>query len=140
LLKATFHDDVSDGPRGSFEGPLARGVDMSQTTKQTSTGRKKAYREVEIRFFAPREGAPDHLLANAELHFKQGLLRGNWLTGFSLWRAQGVKGEFISVTVPSREGEDRFYDWLRGDLSFVKKVMVKEYAEWNAAQAVSQAA
>lgn len=115
---------------------------MSQTTTQSNNRRKsnKSQRPVEIVFSKPREGAREHLLANAELHFRQGLLRGTWLTGFSLWRANGVDGEFVSVTVPSRKGEERYFDWLRGDLSYLKRVIVKQYAEWNAAQPADEQA
>ena len=108
-----------------------------QTTTVATGKRKGGYQPIEIVYSEPGDKAPEHLLARAELRFHGGLLDGLWIPGFALWRAKGVDGEFISVTVPAQEGEDRFYEWLRGDLSYLKRVMVKQYGEWSTRMAAA---
>lgn len=64
--------------------------------------------------FETRKGGPERYVADAAVHFDEGLLEGAKLVGFSLWRS--AEGE-VYVTFPSRSfgagGERRFYDLLR---------------------------
>jgi hypothetical protein len=64
--------------------------------------------------FLPKNDGPDRLVAEAELHFTEGLLEGTKLVGFSLWKSPD--GD-IYVTFPSRAfgaGADRrYFDFLR---------------------------
>lgn len=64
--------------------------------------------------FSARENGPERLVADAEIHFTDGLLAGTKLVGFALWRTP--EGD-LSVTFPSRAfgsgGERRFFDYLR---------------------------
>lgn len=63
-----------------------------------------------------REGAPERLIADAELVFDEGdgQLAGLKLVGFSLWR--GPDGD-VYVTMPSRafggSSDRRYFDYLR---------------------------
>ncbi len=76
--------------------------------------------------FSEREGAPERLVCEAEIHFDEGPLAGMRLVGFSLWRSP--EGE-VYVTFPSRAfgsgSERRFFDYLRavdGTAEPVKRV------------------
>ncbi len=77
--------------------------------------------------FSEREGAPERLVCEAEIHFDdEGPLAGTRLLGFSLWRSP--EGE-VYVTFPSRAfgagSERRFFDYLRaidGTAEPVKRV------------------
>jgi len=88
----------------------------------------------EIKFTLPSPDGPEKLLANATIVIHTGLLAGYRLEGFALWQAEGDKGKFISVTVPSRKmGERRFYEFLRTqsgdikDMDRIKGILVNEY-------------
>jgi len=95
---------------------------------------KRKTEDVEFRFELPGPKGPGKLLANAELVFNTGLLAGLRLTGFALWKAQGEKGGFISVTFPSRPtGPRRYFEYLRTlsgdakDLDVLKGALVNAY-------------
>lgn len=64
--------------------------------------------------FQTRTGGPERHVADAEVHFDEGLFAGAKLAGFTLWRS--AEGE-VYVTFPSRTwgagGERRFFDLLR---------------------------
>lgn len=94
--------------------------------------KKSKAQAVTMNFTPAGEGA-EKLLANAELVFNTGLLRGTRLTGFALWRAHGENGAFISVTLPARPNGTQYFDLLRavdGDGRVIRKLkatIVKEY-------------
>ena len=98
-------------------------------------------KSVTIAFTKPGERAPEHLLANAELHFNNGLLAGLRLTGFALWRATANDGrKFLSVTLPTRAVERgtrvNYYDHVRGEAAPVnrlKNAILAAYKDWNRA-------
>lgn len=82
----------------------------------------------------PNKGAPDHLLARAEIHFHAGLMAGLRIPGLALWKAQGQNGRFIAVTFPNQpvEKEDGvdYYDYIRGkgeDIKRLKAAVVEAY-------------
>src|SRR3954466_7871542 len=56
--------------------------------------------------------------------------RSPYLIGLALWKCEGENGPFISVTVPSREGEDRWYEFLHGDLSTLRRAVRRAYTTW----------
>jgi hypothetical protein len=84
--------------------------------------------------FVARENAPERLVCEAELIFKDGPLAGMKMVGFSLWRSP--EGE-VYVTFPSRAfgtGSDRrFFDFLRSvegsaaDAKRVKAWIAEQY-------------
>ncbi len=86
--------------------------------------------------FSEREGAPERLVCEAEIHFDdEGPLAGMRLVGFSLWRSP--EGE-VYVTFPSRAfgagSERRFFDYLRaidGTAEPVKRVKAWILGEYN---------
>lgn len=88
----------------------------------------------------PNKGAPDHLLARAEIHFHAGLMAGLRIPGLALWKAQGQNGRFISVTFPNQPSEKEdggvnYYDYIRGkgeDIKRLKAAVVEAYRRYAA--------
>jgi len=92
------------------------------------------------------KGTPVGKLADAELHFGDGLLAGTKLVGFAIWESQwpgkNLTHPHLRVTVPSREylagTERRRYDLLRpvdGDGAFtdaVRDAILDAFAEYAA--------
>jgi hypothetical protein len=68
-----------------------------------------------IRISPNDQGNPPGKLADAELHFTDGLLTGMKLIGFSIWERRGGNGR--NVTFPARQysvnGERRSFALLR---------------------------
>jgi hypothetical protein len=68
-----------------------------------------------VRFVENTTGSPAGKLADAELHFTDGILVGLKLIGFSLWERRGGGGR--NVTFPARQyvvsGERRSFALLR---------------------------
>ena len=68
-----------------------------------------------IRITPNDKGNPPGKLADAELHFTDGLLAGTKLIGFAVWERRGGSGR--NVTFPARQysvnGERRSYALLR---------------------------
>jgi len=68
-----------------------------------------------IRITPNDKGNPQGKLADAELHFTDGLLEGMKLIGFGIWERRGGGGR--NVTFPARQyavnGERRSYALLR---------------------------
>jgi hypothetical protein len=90
------------------------------------------------------KGNPPGKLADAELHFEDGLLEGLKLIGFGIWERKTGGGR--NVTFPARQytmnGERRSYALLRpiGDATSQNKVrdlVLQAYAEYEAASAVA---
>ena len=80
-------------------------------------------------------GAPAGKLADAELHFSEGVLAGLKLVGFSVWDRRDDRGR--GVTFPARQyavnGERRHYVLLRatGDAGVtepLRELILSEYA------------
>ena len=91
------------------------------------------------------KGTPAGKLADAELHFGEGILDGLKLIGFSVWERRGGNGG-RNVTFPARQyavnGERRSFSLLRpvGDTSAQDKVrdlILQAYAEFEAESAVA---
>ena len=81
-------------------------------------------------------GGPSGKLADAELHFDEGLLAGLQLVGFTVWDQRDTRGP--SVTFPARQysvnGERRHYVLLRAadettTTEHVRQLILRAYAE-----------
>lgn len=90
-------------------------------------------------------GTPAGKLADAELHFGEGVLDGLKLIGFGVWERRGGSGG-RNVTFPARQyavnGERRSFALLRpvGETSAQEKVrdlILQAYAEFEAEAAVA---
>jgi hypothetical protein len=68
-----------------------------------------------VKFIPNEKGQPPGKLADAELHFDDGLLEGLKLIGFAVWERRGGQGR--NVTFPARQysvnGERRSFALLR---------------------------
>ena len=90
---------------------------------------------------------PPGKLADAELHFTEGVLEGLKLIGFSIWERRTGGGR--NVTFPARtyavNGERRSFSLLRpiGDASAqerIKELVLEAYAEYEQTNAASEVA
>jgi hypothetical protein len=88
------------------------------------------------------KGNPAGKLADAELHFTDGVLEGLKLIGFAIWERRSGDGR--NVTFPARQysvnGERRSFSLLRpiGDVSAqarIRDLVLQAYAEHEAAAA-----
>ena len=74
-------------------------------------------------------GAPAGKLADAELHFCDGLLAGLKLVGFTVWERRDARGR--SVTFPARQytvdGERRHFVLLRATEDVARTDPLREY-------------
>ena len=93
------------------------------------------------------KGNPPGKLADAELHFTDGVLDGLKLVGFAIWERRTGGGR--NVTFPARQysvnGERRSYALLRpfDDNSAqdrIRDLVLEAYAEYEAEAAVNEAA
>jgi hypothetical protein len=90
---------------------------------------------------------PPGKLADAELHFTDGVLEGLKLIGFAIWERRSGGGR--NVTFPARtyavNGERRSFSLLRptGDASAqdrIKELVLEAYAEYDQTTANSEVA
>ena len=92
------------------------------------------------------KGNPPSKLADAELHFTEGVLEGLKLVGFAVWERRSGSGR--NVTFPSRQytvsGDRRSFALLRpvadaASQERVRDLVLQAYAEYeeSAAQAAS---
>ena len=90
-------------------------------------------------------GNPPGKLADAELHFTDGVLEGLRLIGFAIWERRGGTGR--NVTFPARQyavnGERRSFALLRpivdtGAQNRVRELVLEAFAEYE--QAATEAA
>jgi hypothetical protein len=99
---------------------------------------------VTVRITPNDKGNPPGKLADAELHFTEGVLEGLRLIGFSIWERRGGSGR--NVTFPARQyvvnGERRSFALLRpiGEATAqdrLRELVLQAYAEFEAQAAVS---
>ena len=97
-----------------------------------------------VKIVPNEKGNPPGKLADAELHFNEGLLEGLKLIGFSVWEKK--RGSGRNVTFPARQysvnGERRSFALLRPIVDGlgqdrVRDVVLQAYAEYEAAAAVT---
>ncbi len=90
------------------------------------------------------KGTPAGKLADAELHFTEGVLDGLKLIGFGVWERRSGSGR--NVTFPARQyavgGEKRSYALLRPVTDAtaqdkVRELVLAAYADFEAQQAVA---
>ena len=90
------------------------------------------------------KGNPPGKLADAELHFAEGVLEGLKLIGFGVWERRGGNGR--NVTFPARQysvnGERRSFALLRPILDVtaqerIRDLILKAYAEHEEEVAVA---
>ena len=91
------------------------------------------------------KGNPNGKLAEAELHFTEGVLHGLKLVGFAIWESK--KGSGRNVTFPARSytvnGDRRNFALLRpsgGDTMAqdrVRELILQTYSEYEAQVAVA---
>ena len=90
------------------------------------------------------KGNPPGKLADAELHFGEGVLAGLKLIGFSIWERRGGTGR--NVTFPARQyainGERRSFALLRpivdtGAQDAARERVLEAYAEYEAVAATA---
>ena len=90
------------------------------------------------------KGNPPGKLADAELHFEEGVLEGLKLIGFGIWERRS--GGTRNVTFPARQytvnGERRSFSLLRPIVDAtsqdkVRDLILQAYAEFEAASAVA---
>ena len=97
-----------------------------------------------VKIVPNEKGNPPGKLADAELHFGEGLLEGLKLIGFSVWERKSGSGR--NVTFPARQysvnGERRSFALLRPiadgmGQDRVRDVVLQAYAEYEATAAVT---
>lgn len=90
------------------------------------------------------KGNPPGKLADAELHFEEGVLEGLKLIGFGIWERR--TGGSRNVTFPARsytvQGERRSYSLLRPIVDTtaqdkVRDLILQAYAEYEATAAIA---
>src|SRR5215471_2647911 len=97
-----------------------------------------------VKIVSNEKGNPPGKLADAELHFTEGVLEGLKLVGFAIWERRSGDGR--NVTFPSRSfslnGERRSFALLRPITDStaqtrVRDVILAAYDEYTAAAAVA---
>ena len=97
-----------------------------------------------VKIVRNEKGQPKGKLADAELHFTEGILDGLKLIGFSVWERRSGNGR--NVTFPARQfsvnGERRSFALLRpvADITSqdrLRDLILEAYAEYEAATAVT---
>jgi hypothetical protein len=91
-----------------------------------------------VTFVPSTTGAPAGKLADAELHFSEGVLAGLKLVGFTVWDRRDDRGR--GVTFPARQymvsGERRHYVLLRvageqGQTEPLRELILSAYATYE---------
>jgi hypothetical protein len=94
---------------------------------------------VTVKFIPNDKGNPPGKLADAELHFTDGVLEGLKLIGFSVWERR--TGDGRNVTFPARQyavnGERRSFALLRPITDAqgqerVRDLVLEAYSAWEA--------
>jgi hypothetical protein len=94
---------------------------------------------VTVKFVVNEKGNPPGKLADAELHFNDGVLAGLKLIGFAVWERRS--GGCRSVTFPARQysvsGERRSFALLRpiddvAAQAAIRDVILEAYAQFEA--------
>jgi hypothetical protein len=98
-----------------------------------------------VKFTQNEKNSPPGMLAEAELHFTEGILDGLKLIGFAIWERRSGGGR--NVTFPARQyvvhGERRSFALLRpitGDATAqdkIRELMLDTYEEYEQKAAVA---
>ena len=98
--------------------------------------------KVTVKFVVNEKGNPSGKLADAELHFNEGVLAGLKLIGFAVWERRSGGGR--NVTFPARQysvnGERRSFALLRpfedvAAQARIRDVILEAYADLEAGAA-----
>jgi hypothetical protein len=99
---------------------------------------------VVVKITPNEKGNPPGKLADAELHFTEGVLEGLKLVGFAVWERRGGSGR--NVTFPARQysvnGERRSFALLRPitDMTSqnrLRELILEAYAEFEERAAIA---
>jgi hypothetical protein len=99
---------------------------------------------VVVKITPNEKGNPPGKLADAELHFTEGVLDGLKLIGFGIWERRGGNGR--NVTFPARQysvnGERRSFALLRPiqdptAQNRIREVILEAFAEYEANAAIA---
>jgi hypothetical protein len=99
-----------------------------------------ANNNITVKFTANEKGNPPGKLADAELHFNDGVLEGLKLIGFAIWERRASAGR--NVTFPARQysvnGDRRSFSLLRPivDASAqdrIRELILGAYSEYEGA-------
>jgi len=100
---------------------------------------------VDVRITPNDKNTPPGKLADAELHFTEGVLAGLKLIGFAIWERRSGSGR--NVTFPARQysvnGERRSFSLLRpisGDATAqdkLRELVLQAYAEYEERAAIT---
>jgi hypothetical protein len=97
-----------------------------------------------VKIFPNDKGNPPGKLADAELHFTEGVLEGLKLIGFAVWERRGGNGR--NVTFPARQyavnGERRSFALLRPAANAeaqekLRDLILQAFADFEAQHAVA---
>lgn len=97
-----------------------------------------------VKILPNEKGSPNGKLADAEVHFTDGVMEGLKLLGFAVWERRQGPGR--NVTFPARtysvNGERRSFALLRpaaegNPQSKVRELVLQAYAEFEAQAAVA---
>src|SRR6059036_3914601 len=111
----------------------------SRTCATYQSNESKGGENLTVKIVPNDKGNPPGKLADAELHFHDGVLAGLKLIGFSIWERRGGTGR--NVTFPARQyainGERRSFALLRpivdtGAQDAVRERVLEAYAEYEA--------
>jgi hypothetical protein len=112
--------------------------------RQTARTRPQTEVDVVVRIAPNDKNNPPGKLADAEVHFTEGVLGGLKLIGFAVWERRGGSGR--NVTFPARQytvnGERRSFALLRpttGDATAqdrIRELVLEAYAEYEQQSAV----
>lgn len=97
-----------------------------------------------VKILPNEKGSPNGKLADAEVHFTEGVMEGLKLLGFAVWERRQGPGR--NVTFPARtysvNGERRSFALLRpvtdnNSQSRIRELVLQAYAEFEAQAAVA---
>jgi hypothetical protein len=122
---------------------LACGAGRALASLSDASVKRQGEHTVIVKITLNDKGNPPGLLADAELHFTEGILEGLKLIGFSIWeRRTGGR----NVTFPARQysvnGERRSFSLLRpiGDATAqdrIREAILQAYTEYEEKAAVA---
>jgi hypothetical protein len=117
----------------------------SRAARDASGGRTSTEDAMVVKITPNEKNNPPGKLADAELHFTEGILEGLKLTGFGVWERRTGGGR--NVTFPARQysvnGERRTFALLRpstGDATAqapVREVILQAYADFEEQAAIA---
>ena len=121
-----------------------RRASIALALPRTQPATRRKANAMTIKIVPNEKGNPPGKLADAELHFTEGVLEGLKLIGFSIWERKTGNGR--NITFPARQysvnGERRSYSLLRPIVDAtsqdrIRDLILQAYAEHEAEAAVA---